>query len=104
MKHQILIRESVMCLERAQLEDYNQNNYSGLTPASGLLANDSHNTNGWISICLFACAHEMCVQILCVCVCVFQSAWLPQFFTGPKIQKINTQMVNFWLFPAILGS
>lgn len=50
-----------MCLDGAQLEDYNQNNYSGLTPASGLLANDRRNTNGCISSCLFACVHEVCV-------------------------------------------
>lgn len=59
-----------MCLERAQLEDYHHNNYSGLTPASGLLANDRHNTNGWISSCLFACVCRMHVQALCVFACV----------------------------------
>lgn len=63
-----------MCLDRAQLEDYNQNNYSGLTPASGLLANDRHITNGWISSCLFACVHEMCV---CVCVRLFEQVCMP---------------------------
>lgn len=46
-----------MGLDRAQLEDYNQNNYSGLTPASGLLANDEHNTDGN----LFVCVREMWV-------------------------------------------
>lgn len=76
MKHQILIQESEMCLDRTQLEDYNQNNYSGLTPASGLLANDGRNADGKP----FACVHETCVQISCVCVCVFeQVCWLKTF-------------------------
>lgn len=35
-----------MFLDRAQFLEYNQNNYSGLTPAPGLLVNDEYNTNG----------------------------------------------------------
>lgn len=35
LKQQVLIQESGMGLDRAQLEHYNQNNYSGPVPARG---------------------------------------------------------------------
>lgn len=52
-----------MCLDRAQLEDYNQNNYSGFTPARGLLANDRHNTDDSI---LHLYMTRVCANIVCV--------------------------------------
>lgn len=33
-------------------KDYNQNNYSGMAPAPGLLANDSYNTDGSLLLCV----------------------------------------------------
>lgn len=62
-KRQILIRGSIICLDRAQLGDYNQNNYSGRTPASGLLANDSHDTHGEA----FKLSERVCLMRVSVC-------------------------------------
>lgn len=55
-----------MCLDRAQLEDYNQNNYSGFTPAWGLLANDRHNIDDSILSCLHLYMTRVCANIVCV--------------------------------------
>lgn len=56
--------------------DYNQNNYSGMAPAPapGLLANDSHNTDGSLLLCVHITGH------LCFCV----PAGLPTFARWPK--------------------
>lgn len=44
-----------MFFDRAQFGDYNQNNYSGLTPAPGILVNDEYNTNGSLFAYMLEC-------------------------------------------------
>lgn len=70
-----------MHLDEAQ-QDYNQNNYSGMAPAPGLLANDSHNTDGSLLRCVHITGH------LCFCV----PAGLPTF---ARWSKTPNQIVVF---------
>lgn len=82
-----------MCLDRAQLEDYNQNNYSGLTPASGLLANDRHNTDDSILSRL-----HLYVTRARACLCLFERSDRPATFADwliKKNYKNNTLVVIF---------